>query len=354
MYFDLLQKSITAMRAADPDMVIVAPGAASPNAKPDIAFLERLMQLGMLELVDGVSIHPYTAMAAPETLLEHYAQVRQLIDRYAPPGKAIPIIATEWGYEVEVDGMSTALISARYIIRHFLIGVWQQIPLQSVFSWQNSLFGVVQPDGMPRPGYYALQTLIDVLGGYSFVARLDVPRPEEQYLLQFSNCGRTVIAAWLSESTRLNGDETPRTEAVVLGLPPGRAELVSIEGNRRVVEWASSGLQIMLSEDPQYIVLDQFDPETWAVRESEVVSGVVIYPGRCNVRAEATTESAVIGRLVFGDTVLIRGVDENGGDFYGVTLWYNIEYVNPATSEIITGWVHSSLLEVDQRYELGQ
>ena len=86
----------------------------------DLKFLETCLRGGCLDYWDAVSVHPYrqdeptTGWKAasnsdkvefnhagdPESVLADYAKVRELIRKYAPSKKAIPILSGEWGYAV--------------------------------------------------------------------------------------------------------------------------------------------------------------------------------------------------------------------------------------------------------------
>lgn len=63
----------------------------------DLSYLEACFKTGCLQYWDAVSVHPYR-QSAPETAAPEYAKLRDLIARYAPDRKPIPIISGEWGY----------------------------------------------------------------------------------------------------------------------------------------------------------------------------------------------------------------------------------------------------------------
>ena len=82
-----------ALRAAEPGETYIGPATSTI----DSAFLEKCFQAGLLEYWSAVTVHPYR-QEGPETAVAEYGRLRQLIDRYAPQGKRIPIISGEWGY----------------------------------------------------------------------------------------------------------------------------------------------------------------------------------------------------------------------------------------------------------------
>lgn len=95
-YSLLVQVVAEAIRAVAPQEVIVAP-ALSQLTNESLTFLEQCFQNGVLEHIDAVTVHPYRP-TYPETVIYDYTILRNLIIKYAPPGKYLPIIAGEWGY----------------------------------------------------------------------------------------------------------------------------------------------------------------------------------------------------------------------------------------------------------------
>ena len=67
-YMALANKAIPAMRAADPNCTIVAPAFA--NMTGNTSWLTTCFQKGLLNLVDGVSVHPY--QSTPEAVVSIY------------------------------------------------------------------------------------------------------------------------------------------------------------------------------------------------------------------------------------------------------------------------------------------
>ena len=82
------------------------------------AWLEEVLEAGVLHHFDVVTIHPYRE-DAPENFLPELPQVVDLVAQYAPPAKAdMPIAVGEWGYAAgSVDGQDNlASIFARQML----------------------------------------------------------------------------------------------------------------------------------------------------------------------------------------------------------------------------------------------
>src|ERR1041385_752337 len=63
----------------------------------DFPFIEQCLRAGLLNYWSAISVHPYRK-SDPESVVEDYARLRNLIQQYAPANKRVPIISSEWGY----------------------------------------------------------------------------------------------------------------------------------------------------------------------------------------------------------------------------------------------------------------
>ena len=91
-YMALAEQVVPAIRQAyGPGATIIGP-AVDPT---HTSYLTPCFQQGLLNLVDAVSVHPYSA-AAPEAVVSTYTNVRNLMQTYG--GKTLPIVSSEWGY----------------------------------------------------------------------------------------------------------------------------------------------------------------------------------------------------------------------------------------------------------------
>lgn len=226
-YNTLALATCRAIRAVDPRATIIGPATSEIPLK----FLEEHFACGILEYLDGVSVHPYRNYSKPpETAAAEYAKLRELIARYAPPGKKdLPILSGEWGYASHRRGVSLetqAAFAARQQLANLLAGV----PLSIWYDWKNDgldpeerehNFGLVHADLSPKPAYLALKTLTSELAGYRIERRMDLGR-ETDYALVLRRAGHPdKLALWT----------TAEPHAVTLRLKPaGRAGLSAVAG----------------------------------------------------------------------------------------------------------------------------
>lgn len=201
-YNTLALATARAIRAADPQATIIGPATSEIPLK----FLENHFACGILEYLDGVSVHPYRNDAKPpETAAAEYAKLRELIARYAPPGKKdLPILSGEWGYASHTRGVSLAT-QAAFAARQQLANLLAGVPLSVWYDWKNDgpdpderehNFGLVHADLSPKPAYHALKTLTTELAGYRIARRLELGGDSDYALRLHRDGGPDKLALW--------------------------------------------------------------------------------------------------------------------------------------------------------------
>ncbi len=172
-----------AIKAADPNAMYIGPGMAGM----DFQFAGYCFMQGLLKYWDAVSCHPYR-QSNPETVSPDYLTLRNLIHRFAPKGKHIPIISSEWGYS-SVWGNMNPDKQGRYLPREFLTNISNDIPVSIYYDWHDDGLSPTDPEHHfgtvlnpyhaganriydPKPAYIAAKTLSTQLDGYAFSKRL--------------------------------------------------------------------------------------------------------------------------------------------------------------------------------------
>jgi polysaccharide biosynthesis protein PslG len=122
----------------------------------DFAYLSATFNLGLLDIVDAVSVHPYGA-AYPEAAAAFYDEVRRRMALRAPD-RDIPVVVSEWGYAVEGLGAEK---QAEYLLRALNTNRRSGIPLTIWYNWQEPItpwhsFGLLDVRGRPKLAYDAL------------------------------------------------------------------------------------------------------------------------------------------------------------------------------------------------------
>jgi hypothetical protein len=205
-YVKLALETSKAIHDAAPNEQIIGPAVWGL----DFNFIEECLRGGLLDYWAAVSVHPYRK-TEPETVVDDYERLRRMIDKYAPAGKYVPIISSEWGYSAASFNLGEDKQSA-LLARQLLINQSQGIALSIWYDWQDDgrdasqiehHFGTVRYSNaapqlfVPKPAYHAAETLANVMSGCRFSERiLSAQLQSGDYVLAFNCNGETRLAAW--------------------------------------------------------------------------------------------------------------------------------------------------------------
>jgi hypothetical protein len=170
-YVALARAASAAIRREDPGAWILGPSVGGGTF--DLEYLEDTFRLGLLEIVDAVSVHPYGA-SHPEAAKEFYGEVRRLMATYAG-GRTLPLVVSEWGYTADELGPEG---QADFLERALAVNRQAGIPLTIWFNWHEPInpwnsFGLIDVRGRPKPAY---QRLVRAEGGSAAASPSLVPR----------------------------------------------------------------------------------------------------------------------------------------------------------------------------------
>lgn len=248
-----------ALREAAPAELYIGPATSQIDWK----FLEACFKAGLLDYWCAVSVHPYRHKA-PETAAPEYARLRQLIDKYAPEGKKVPILSGEWGYSAVWRSFDETR-QGKMLPRQWLVNLANQVPLSIWYDWHDDgpdpkepehHFGMVrhpyhagrEPVYDPKPAYKAAKTFTTLLDGFAFQERLPAGG-EEDYVMVFAKGTQKRLVAWTASVS-------PRKVTVPIG--PGRFAVTSHTGERlSPVSTEGNKLPLTLTDAPQYLVPEQ-------------------------------------------------------------------------------------------------
>jgi hypothetical protein len=256
-YVTLALEASKAIHQMAPDEQIIGPGVWGF----DLPFVEECLRAGLLNYWSAVSVHPYRK-TDPEGVVDDYARLRNLIQKYAPANKRVPVISSEWGYSSASFNVGEEK-QASLLARQILINQSQGIVLSVWYDWRDDgrspseiehHFGTVfaspypqrDPPYDPKPAYRATQTLTRFLMNCRFGERLTGPHLSgDDYVLAFRCNGVTKFAAWTTSWL---------SRTVTVPLTPGAYRLTSVIGEsngERISKEA--GLTLRLSNSPQYL-----------------------------------------------------------------------------------------------------
>ncbi len=240
--------------AVTPNETYIGPATSTIDFK----FLETCFQAGLLKYWSAVSVHPYR-QEGPEAAAGQYDRLRQLIDRYAPKGKKIPIISGEWGYSSAWKNFDETR-QGKMLPRQWLTNLAYHVPILIWYDWHDDgtnaaepehHFGVVgfpydasrRPVYQPKPAYLAAKTLTTALDGFHFDKRLP-PADGKDYLYAFAKDGRLRYAVWT----------TAKEHAVRLAVNGSRWQVIDHLGGKRPLASKDGGAEITLTDAPQYVL----------------------------------------------------------------------------------------------------
>ncbi len=245
-----------AIRETAPEERYIGPA----TSRIDMAFLEKCFQGGLLKYWDAVSVHPYR-QSPPETVVPEYEALRELIDRYAPSGKTIPIISGEWGYSAAWRNYDEQR-QGKYLPRQWLINYSCGIPISIWYDWHDDGPDPHEPEhhfGMvahpyreraatcyePKPAYVAAQTLTRTLAGYRYAEKITLPDADGVHVLRFRKGPSEAIAAWTQD--------LPST-TIAVPLPTGEYRLVGHLGKDCGRIRSDGTVSLEIGDAPLYVV----------------------------------------------------------------------------------------------------
>jgi hypothetical protein len=269
-----------AIRHAAPQEAVIGPA----TSLIDLEFIEECFQAGLLNWWDAVSVHPYR-QSDPETVIPEYFKLRELIQKYAPAGKEIPILSAEWGYSSAWKNFNPEK-QGRMLPRQWLINLSQGIAISIWYDWHDDgrdpeepehHFGTVmhrhhvgrEPVYDAKPAYLAARTLTGVLRGSKFIKRIAVERPDD-YVLLFGDDQKCVLAAWTTSAVE---------HTVRIPSDPGEFAAISYLGQDRTsITSPGDALEIGVSQSPVYLTTASRNARLEAATEARPMA-VQLIPG---------------------------------------------------------------------------
>ena len=239
-YMKLLKVTSRAIRHAAPGAIIVAPATCGCDG----GFIEKCGKLGMMEIVDGVSVHPYRE-GGPESVLRSYNSLHKIIDKYKTRSKKRPrILSSEWGWglpylDIEViGGKGAELRQAAYLTRRFCTEALAGIACAIHYKWREDNHGLVRTNYSLKPSYRAFEILNEQLTGYSSdVSRLEMGDKEKDFILLFRGELGDKIVAWRTEGES------------VIAIPLKR-------GKAKVIDFLGETVDFRIEQDTLHLTID--------------------------------------------------------------------------------------------------
>nr|WP_294972008.1 hypothetical protein [uncultured Pseudomonas sp.] len=205
-YLTLVRATAQAIREEDPQAKVIAGAVTLRGIRQ--GFAERLVAGGLLDVADGLSLHPSVycegELATPENWLAWFKGVNQTLERAA--GKPVPLYFTEFSWPAHdgACGISRERQAAYLARAYFLL---RSLPNVKGSWWYDLVddgidrrdmehnFGLLTADGQPKPAYHAMTSVAAIIGHYRFAGRVPNDDPNV-YLLRFAKADDEILVAW--------------------------------------------------------------------------------------------------------------------------------------------------------------
>ncbi|WP_449124962.1 hypothetical protein [Pseudomonas viridiflava] len=211
-YVTLVQKTVPVIRkntrnVNGPQAKILA-GSVTPDGMR-FGFADPLIESGALDLVDGLSVHPYVHCSAtdgntPEAWVGWMADYEQYIRTKA--GRDVPIYLTEMGWPSHQGPCGKSeTTQALYMARIYFLA--RTIPNVKGMWWfdlyndgpdrydQEHNFGLLNEDLSPKPAYTMMKAIAPVVRDFTYDAQASSLEPN-LYQLHFTKGNERVLVAW--------------------------------------------------------------------------------------------------------------------------------------------------------------
>ncbi|EMP4695291.1 cellulase family glycosylhydrolase [Klebsiella pneumoniae] len=171
VFIELVKESSKAIRQEDPNAIILT-GSINPLSQRDVSWMFSLIDMGVLNYVDGLSIHPYSYKSKKineRNVLTNIKLMDQFENKLAQrSGKSVDLYITEMGFPTSkyvqggVSETQAGLSVLRYTIaarsRPYIKGIWWYDLIDDGTNKLNNEhnFGFIQFDGTPKYSFNLL------------------------------------------------------------------------------------------------------------------------------------------------------------------------------------------------------
>jgi len=200
-YVKLLKSVYDCLKSHESSLVILGGATGEIGARDN--YMEKILRLGALDSLDGLSIHPYFWGSKGEgrfpenALKKRFDTLRGWLSKY-PKGPTFPIYVTELGWPTydKGDGV-TPEVQAKFMARSILIlatdpqvkGVW-------IYELRDGginpgdpehHFGLINNDGTPKPAFWVMKDLKKVLDESKSTERMPVKAADSLVMMRMPN-----------------------------------------------------------------------------------------------------------------------------------------------------------------------
>lgn len=212
-YARLIADAAGIIRQHDPDANVLA-GAVTTHGI-ESGFALRLIEAGVMQSIDGLSLHPYVhcrgrGKNTPEAWIEWLAKIDLELSRAA--GEPVPLYLTEmsWPAYQGSCGIDERL-QAAYLARSFFLA--RTLPNVRGYWWydlrndgtdkreREHNFGLLRQDYSLKPAYSVLKAISPIIQNYQFLGHAG-EAGRNTVLLHFGNADEQLLVGWSTDQAR--------------------------------------------------------------------------------------------------------------------------------------------------------
>jgi hypothetical protein len=213
-YARLIVDAAGIIRQHDPSAKVLAGAVTTEGIESGFAL--RLIEAGVMQSIDGLSLHPYVhcrgrGKNTPEAWIEWLATVDLELSQAA--GQPVPLYLTEmsWPAYQGSCGIDESQ-QAAYLARSFFLV--KTLPNVRGYWWydlrndgtdkreREHNFGLLRQDYALKPAYRVLKAVSPIIQNYQFLGHADGSK-KETILMRFGNADDQLLVAWSTGQARL-------------------------------------------------------------------------------------------------------------------------------------------------------
>ncbi len=212
-YARLIADAAGIIRQHDPDARVLAGAVTTKGIESGFAL--RLVEAGIMQSVDGLSLHPYVhcrgrGQNTPEAWIEWLAEVDLELSQAA--NQPVPLYLTEmaWPAHEGACGIDEDL-QAAYLARSFFLARtlsnvrgywWYDLRNDGTDKHEREHnFGLLRQDYSLKPAYRVLEAISPIIKDFQFLGRVEEAR-EANVQLRFGNGEEQLLVAWSTDNAR--------------------------------------------------------------------------------------------------------------------------------------------------------
>ena len=201
------------IRQHDPDAKVLAGAVTTKGIES--GFARRLIEAGVMQSVDGLSLHPYVhcrgrGKNTPEAWIEWLTEVA--LDLSAAAGEPVPLYLTEMSWPAYQGSCGVdENLQAAYLARSFFLV--RTLPNVKGYWWydlrndgtdkreREHNFGLLRQDYTLKPAFRVLKAVSPIIQDYQFLGHAEGSKADT-ILMRFGNAHEQLLVAWSTDQPR--------------------------------------------------------------------------------------------------------------------------------------------------------